>query len=117
MGTARGPAFSTVTSTALLAGLADPANRTVWEQFVERYRPLLVRYACRVGLSPEDAEDVAQASLLAFSTDFREGVYDRSLGRLRSWLFGIVQNRVRSFRRGAGAREVAAVVHGGQQGP
>ena len=37
---------TTVTSTCLLAGLRKPENRTVWQQFVDRYRPMLVRYGC-----------------------------------------------------------------------
>lgn len=91
--------FATVTGTTLLEGLRDPANQTIWTQYVERYRPMIVRYAKRRGLDAEDAEDVAQTSLLAFSDGYRDGRYDRSKGRLRSWLFGIVANEVRAKRR------------------
>ena len=56
--------LGTVTSTTLLQGLKDPANEVVWQQYVERYRPLIVRYAQAVGLAAADAEDVAQESFV-----------------------------------------------------
>lgn len=90
---------ATVTSTTLLEGLRDPANQAVWLTFVGRYRPLIVRYGERLGLSAEDAEDVAQASLLAFCEAYRERRYERVRGRLREWLFGIVHNQVRNWQR------------------
>lgn len=94
------PASSTTTNTRLLQGLLDPGNQEVWRQFVDRYRPLIVRYLRRVGVPAEDAEDVAQNALLAFATAYRDGRYDRALGRLRSWLFGIVRTHVLSWSRG-----------------
>lgn len=88
-----------ITSTALLAGLRDPAAQHYWQQYVDRYRPLILRYASRVGLSSHDAEDVTQASLMDFCAEYRAGRYDRSRGRLRQWLFGIVRNRIRACRK------------------
>ena len=96
----------TVTSTTLLEGLKDPANDTIWLQFVDRYRPLIMRYSRRLGLAEEDAEDVAQASLLGFCEAYRNRKYKRDRGRLRSWLFGIVHNNVRSWRSKGRGREV-----------
>jgi RNA polymerase sigma-70 factor (ECF subfamily) len=93
------PLLATRTSTALLEGLRDPANAAAWEAWVARYRPLVMRYARRVGLGADDAEDAAQAILLAFSSAYREGRYDRERGRLRTWLFGIAVNQVRAARR------------------
>ncbi len=89
----------TRTSTALLADLRDPHNAAAWGHYVERYRPLIVAYARRAGLSEHDAEDAAQATLLTFSHGLREDRYDRERGRLRSWLYGIAVNKVREARR------------------
>jgi RNA polymerase sigma-70 factor (ECF subfamily) len=100
----REQSIATVTSTTLLEGLRDPANQGVWLAFVERYRPLIVRYGRRLELSAEDAEDVAQASLLAFCEAFRAQRYDRLRGRLRQWLFGIVHNQVKNWQRRQGRR-------------
>jgi RNA polymerase sigma factor (sigma-70 family) len=94
-----GSTFATCTSTYLLEGLKDPGNATVWRQYVERYRPLLVRYGQRLGLGTEDAEDVAQRALLSFCQAYQAGKYDRDKGRLRNWLFGIARNEIRNWRR------------------
>ena len=96
---ARGTMLTTITSTSLLEGLKDAENDEVWQDYVGRYRPLLVRYAARSGVTPDDAEDVAQATLHAFCVSYREGRYDRRKGRLRAWLLGIAQNQVRRFKR------------------
>lgn len=92
------PALPT-TSTTLLAGLRGEQNETLWREYVDRYRPLIVSFARRLGLAEDAAEDVAQASLIAFSEGYRAGRYDRGRGRLRSWLFGIVHNQVRNWHR------------------
>jgi len=91
--------LATVTSTTLLNGLRDPANQTIWSQYVDRYRPLVVRFCGRLGLEANDAEDVAQTSLLDFSQTYVAGGYERERGRLRDWLYGIVRNRIKNFRR------------------
>lgn len=98
--------FTTFTNTALLAGLKDSRNEECWKQYVDRYRPLIVRYCERVGASGDEAEDLAQSSLMTFARAYREGQYDRSKGRLRSWLFGIVRNQLRNFRRQRKDREI-----------
>jgi hypothetical protein len=97
---------ASVTSDTLLLGLADPGNRTVWQQFVERYRPPILRFARRRGLTGDDAEDAAQQSLVAFAQAYQEGRYDREKGRLRSWLFGIARNQIRKTRRESHSREL-----------
>jgi RNA polymerase sigma-70 factor (ECF subfamily) len=105
---ARQPAsdLATVTSTSLLAGLRDPSNDAAWEAYVERYRPMIVAYAARVGVPRSEAEDVAQTALLEFCTALRRGGYDRDRGRLRTWLFGIVANQVRRWRERVRPRDL-----------
>ena len=103
------PSLVTVTNTDLLNGLKDPKNESVWQAYVERYRPLVVSYACRVGIAQEEAEDIAQGSLLEFSSDYRAGKYDRTRGRLRSWLFGIVQHQIGRWRRAKHRNRVQAL--------
>ena len=66
---------ATVTSASLLEGLKHADNQTVWRDYVDRYRPLIVSFARRIGFGEADAEDVAQASLLAFSSAYLEGAW------------------------------------------
>ena len=101
----------TVTNTHLLEGLRSSGNRTVWRQFVERYRPMIVGYACRsFGFSASDAEDAAQATLTAFVQAYQQGRYDRDKGRLRKWMFGIAVRQLRNLARKRGrVREVQIV--------
>ena len=98
----------TITSTSLLEALEKPENRTAWQQFVERYRPLVMHYAQnRFGLALHDADEAAQNTLAAFADAYQRGRYDREKGRLRKWLFGIATRQIRDFvrKRGKG-REV-----------
>lgn len=97
--------FAAVTSTTLLQGLRCSENRSVWQSFADRYYPLIWRFARRLGLSPADAEDAAQETLLAFTRAYQAGDYDRDKGRLHDWLFGIARRQVSSVRRRLG-REV-----------
>lgn len=89
----------TVTSQLLLEGLRSADNRTVWADYVARYRPLLVGYARRLGADSEGAEDIAQETLVEFARAYQEGKYDDAKGRLSSWLFGIATMVVRRFEQ------------------
>lgn len=82
------------TTTQLLDSLRDPSNQELWRDFDQRFRPVVMAFARRRGLSAEEAADVAQATLADFAEDFRNGGYERSKGRLRSWIMGIAQNRI-----------------------
>jgi RNA polymerase sigma-70 factor (ECF subfamily) len=91
-----------MTSTTLLDGLRDPHNATRWQQYVGRYRPLLLRFVEGHGVTGEDAEDVVQNALLEFARAYRDGRYQRERGRLSSWLFGILHRQLLKFRERAG---------------
>ena len=99
----------TVTNTSLLIGLRDRNNEVVWKQFFNRYQPLLMAFAQKLGLAEQDATDAAQEALLAFVGAYREGAYERDKGRLRTWLFGIAARKVRDLQR----RKRAPVAVGG----
>lgn len=89
----------TTTTTALLAGLRDLSNESVWRDFDARYRDVLAAFARRLGLNYTEAEEVAQETLTRFVADYAAGKYDRTRGRLRSWLIGIAKYRIADTRR------------------
>ncbi|MGE3819928.1 MAG: RNA polymerase sigma factor [Isosphaeraceae bacterium] len=62
-----------------------PEDRSSWNEFVRRYRPLLKAWGRGWGLQEADAEDVAQAVLLRLVVKLRQFVYDPSLS-FRGWL-------------------------------
>jgi RNA polymerase sigma factor (sigma-70 family) len=52
-----------------------------------------------LGLSAEDAADVAQDTLAGFVEQYRAGKYDRGRGRLRAWLIGMVKSHTALLKR------------------
>lgn len=99
----------------MLESLKDPAHATVWNEFDARFRPLLTAFAKRLGLDEGEAEDVAQEALVEFVLAYRAGKYDRSRGRLSSWIISIARNRISDRRaeagRAAGRRGESALVN------
>ena len=89
----------TRTSTALLEGLKDGSNKGSWSQFHDRYRPLIMAVAKRLGLSVADAEDAAQETMTAFVQAYRLRQYNKEKGRLRDWLCGIACHKIRDIQR------------------
>lgn len=87
------------TNTDLLLALRDQDNEQAWTALCARYRPVLISFARRLGLSEADAQDAAQDSLFAFARAYRQGNYDRTRGRLRAWLFTIASHKVRDLQR------------------
>ena len=98
----------TATSLTLLESLLDPCNDAAWRRFGARYRPMVVRFAAKLGLSAADAQDAAQEAMMAFVEAYRQGAYDRSKGRLRSWLCGIAYRKVKNIQRRMRNRPVVA---------
>lgn len=98
-----------VTTTVVLDNLRG-SDEAAWKQFVGRFRGPIVRFACELGLGPDEAEDVAQETLMDFLRAYRQGQYDRDKGRLSAWLFGIAHRRVLNAGRklGRGPRQLPA---------
>jgi RNA polymerase sigma-70 factor (ECF subfamily) len=96
-----------------LAG-AGAKETAATDAFVTRYRPPLLAFLRRRGVSPEDAEDVAQEVFLRlFARDLLARA-DREKGRFRSYLLGVTTNvlgdrlrRARAQKRGGGHEHVS----------
>lgn len=101
------------TSTTLLNSLLkEPADQAVWQTFCERYGPAVFRFARRRGLDETDSDEVVSDTLATFFEAYRAGRYDRTRGRLRTWVFGMAMNKVRELRRrGARDRPVDSLEH------
>lgn len=106
------PSRST-TTTHLLEALHDAQDDATWRVFDARYRPIIRAFAIHLGLEANEAEDVAQQTLLEFVRSYREGQYRRERGRLRSWLVAIAKHRaidlLRERRRRRAWRGASAI--------
>jgi RNA polymerase sigma-70 factor (ECF subfamily) len=89
------------TTTVLLEGLRDPANAEAWAMFDRLYRPIVIGFARRLGLGESDSADVAQETMAQFVQEYRANRYDRSRGRLRTWLIALTKTRIAGLRRNA----------------
>lgn len=88
-----------LTTSTVLDRLRDARDDSAWASFVERFRAPITSFGRKLGLSPTDAEDAAQETLLAFLEAHRRDAYDRGRGRLSSYLFAIAHNKIRLARR------------------
>lgn len=92
----------TRTTTQLIEDLRDPKNAEAWGRFDARYRPILIGFARQLGLSAEDASELAQRTMAEFAGSYLKGRYDRGKGKLSSWLIGIARNVASGMRRPRG---------------
>lgn len=99
------------TRSTLLIRLADRSDQQAWQSFDQLYRPMLVGYARSRGLDGADAEDVAQqcvASVLDHIKDYQH------VGRFRSWLRTVAENKIRDLYRGRRERQAGSAVWAAQ---
>lgn len=97
-----------ITTTLLLEQLRDESNQTAWRSFDERFREVLFGAARSMGLGEADAADVAQETLFQSVRDYRAGKYDRSRGRLSSWIISIAHHRIADLLRRLGRDKCTA---------
>ena len=113
------------TRPSLLLRIRDPADQAAWHEFVEIYRPVIVRLARRKGMQEADADDVAQQVLLAIGKAVEQREHDPRRARFRTWLGRIAHNTILNALtrgkpdRGSGNSAVAAVLnaHESRAGP
>jgi RNA polymerase sigma-70 factor (ECF subfamily) len=92
------------TRQSMIVRLRDPADADAWRAFVDVYGPAVFAFARRNGLQPADAADVTQDVCRNVSGAMRSFQYDADRGRFRGWLFTIVRNQLRMFRRSQARR-------------
>jgi RNA polymerase sigma-70 factor (ECF subfamily) len=90
------------TRPSLIVRLRDHRDHEAWAQFVEVYAPLIYAYVRKRGLQDADAADLTQACLRQVALHVGTLEYQPGHGSFRGWLFTIVRNKLRDFRRRAG---------------
>ncbi len=79
------------TRTYLLQAIQEGDDSLAWNRFYRLYATLLRNFLRRMGLTEHEAEDVTQEVLMVAHKSLKDGVYDRSRGKFRSWLYGIAR--------------------------
>ena len=84
------------TDDGLVEGINQRDERA-WEQFVDRYSPLIYVWCRRFELQPSDARDVSQQVLVAVNRSIGTFSQRGGNGSFRGWLFTITRNLVRNY--------------------
>src|SRR5271157_277367 len=82
------------TRPSLLIRVRNPADRAAWQEFVEIYRPVVLRLAQYKGMQAADAEDIAQDVLVAVAKAVEQREHDPKRARFRTWLQRVANNAI-----------------------
>jgi RNA polymerase sigma-70 factor (ECF subfamily) len=88
------PADSIATRQSLLVRMKNWEDRTGWQDFFNTYWKLIYGVAMQAGLTPTEAEDVVQETVIAVAKQIGEFKTDRALGSFKSWLLRIARRRI-----------------------
>jgi RNA polymerase sigma-70 factor (ECF subfamily) len=82
------------TRASLLIRVRDPADQAAWHEFVEIYRPVILRLARQKGMQEADADDVAQEVLVAVARAVERREHDPKRAKFRTWLNRVAHNAI-----------------------
>lgn len=97
------------TNPSLIFRLRDSADEQAWFEFVELYRPAILRLAQRRGLQPADCEDLVQGVLISVAGAIGRWEADGQRAKFRTWLFTIANRQVIDMLR----RKANVAISGG----
>lgn len=87
------------TSPTLLQRLRQPDQPAAWARFVDLYTPLLLTWARRSGLQPQDAADLVQEVFALLVQQLPKFQYDPQKRNFRGWLRTVCMNKWRDRQR------------------
>jgi RNA polymerase sigma-70 factor (ECF subfamily) len=87
------------TTTQILENLKNSNDSVCWSRFRDHFYPVLLRFAKKLGLADNDAEDVAQETIVTFLKAYRANKYSRQQGKLSHWVLGVARNVIRDYYR------------------
>lgn len=93
------------TRSSVLKAVADTSNEKAWKRLFDLYAGFVFSIARSKGLSVTDSDDIVQNVFVDLARNLPQFNYDRSKGRFRSYLIGLVNWRVTDKLR-AGKRDV-----------
>jgi RNA polymerase sigma factor (sigma-70 family) len=88
--------------------MKDWGDGDSWQQFFDLYRDMIYRVALRSGLTPVEAQDAVQETLVSVAKQIGDFRYDPTLGSFKSWLLTVTRRRiVDQFRKRLPAQSAA----------
>jgi RNA polymerase sigma-70 factor, ECF subfamily len=96
------------TSPTLLGELREANRPQSWSRFVDLYTPLLLAWARRAGLQPEDAADLIQDVFAVLLVQLPRFQYDPAKQNFRGWLRTVCLNKWRDRKRRKNSANVQA---------
>ena len=97
------------TSLTLLARLQQSDDTEAWQRLYGLYHPLILNWLKRYGVQHSDADDLSQEVLTTISKELVRFDHNGRIGAFRSWLKGILINRLRTFWRARDRRPPRSV--------
>jgi RNA polymerase sigma factor (sigma-70 family) len=94
------------TSTGLLRAARDCTDDEAWRRLVSLYEPLLQGWLRRQGVQHADADDLVEDTLATVAQELPTFKHNGHVGAFRSWLRGILVNRLLTFRRSQRVRTI-----------
>jgi len=88
------PTHSAVTSASLLFRLRDWRDAASWSEFYRLYQKLVLGLARRSGLTPTEAEEVAQDVFKRVAETIHEFEANPANGSFRGWLMNLTRWRI-----------------------
>ena len=100
------------TRRSLLSRLKDWRDDASWQEFFDTYWRLIYNVARKAGLSPLEAEEVVQDTVLSVAKAMRSFRYDRQRGSFKGWLLQLTGWRITNHfnrRTARGGQGMAAL--------
>lgn len=96
------------TRATLIQRLKNWQDESSWEDFFNTYWKLIYDFAVKNGLTPSEAEDVVQETLLAVARSMPGFKYNPEIGSFKAWLFNLTRWRVKDQLRRRNSNAEAA---------
>jgi len=92
-------ADSFATRASLLERLKDLEDQGSWQEFYSTYRKLIFSFALKHGLTPTEAEEVVQGTVITVARNLPEFRYDPKRCSFKTWLFNLTMWRIQDQLR------------------
>ena len=90
---------SLATHASLLERLKHLEDQGSWQEFYATYRKLIFSFALKHGLTPTEAEEVVQETVITVARNLPEFRYDPKRCSFKTWLFNLTLWRIRDQLR------------------